>query len=62
MIQTLIKNDNYNGKFVAFKSFEDHFVVGKGITAQQARKEAEGKGLKDPVIAFVPIKGVSEIY
>jgi hypothetical protein len=35
MIQPLIKNDNYNGKFVAFKNFDDHCIVGEGITPQQ---------------------------
>ncbi|MBF0484723.1 MAG: hypothetical protein HQL25_08485 [Candidatus Omnitrophica bacterium] len=62
MIQTLIKNDNYSGKFVAFKDFEDHSIIGEGKTPQEAENAAEKKGFKNPVITFVPVKGMVEIY
>ena len=62
MIHTLLKNSNYNGKFVAFHSFEDHTVVGEGSTPQLALEKALKKGIKQPVITFVPIKGMIQIY
>jgi hypothetical protein len=58
MIQTLLRSNNYDGKFVAFKNFDDHSVVGEGLTPQEAAQKAQQKGCKDPVITFVPLKGV----
>jgi len=62
MIQTLFKKNNYSGKFVALKDFNDHTVIGEGSTAGQALEKALEKGIKNPVITFVPINGMVQIY
>lgn len=62
MIQTIINNGNFGGKYVAMKSFKDHTIIGNGSTPQEALKKAEEGGYKNPVITFVPIKDMVQIY
>lgn len=62
MIQTIINNGNFSGKYVAIKSFKDHAIIGDGSTPQEALKKAEEGGYKNPVITFVPVKGMAQIY
>lgn len=62
MVQTLIKNSSFNGKFVAFKNFNDHSIIGEGDTPQQALEKAAERGFINPVITFIPIKGMVQIY
>lgn len=62
MIKTLLKSSNYNGKYVAFKDFKDSSLVGEGTTPKEAYDQAIKKGSKNPVITFVPIKGMVQIY
>ena len=62
MIKTLIKNSNFNGKYVAMKAFSDHTVIGEGKTPQEAYEKASKKGYKAPVVTFIPIKGMVQIY
>ena len=62
MVQTLLKDNKCNGKFVAFKNFKDHAVIGEGNTPQQAYNKALEKGFTNPVITFVPAKDMVQIY
>lgn len=62
MIRTLLKTNNFNGKYVAMKDFSDYTVIADGITPQEAYDKALGKGYKDPVVTFVPIKDMVQIY
>ena len=62
MIQTLLKENSYNGKFVAFKDFNDHTVIGEGDTPLQALEKAAERGFVNPVVTFIPIKGMVQIY
>ena len=62
MIKTLLKNNDFNGKYVAMKSFSDHTVVADGDTPQETYAKAEKKGYKDSVVTFVPIKNMVQIY
>lgn len=62
MIKTLLKSNDHNGKYVAFKDFKDFAVIGEGATPQQAYEQAIKKGSKNPVVTFVPIKGMVQIY
>lgn len=62
MIRTLLKSNNYNGKYVAFKDFNDTSVMGEGNTPKEAYDQAVKKGSLNPVITFVPIKGMVQIY
>ncbi len=62
MIKTLLTSNNYNGKYVAFKDFGDSTVVGEGTTPQEAYEKAQKQGFKNPVVTFVPIKDMIQIY
>lgn len=62
MIKTLLKSSNYNGRYIAMKDFDDPAVIADGINPQEAYEKAIKKGLKNPVITFVPIKNMVQIY
>jgi len=62
MKNVLINTDKYNGLYVAMKSFDDHTIIGTGIDPRKALKDAEKKGIKDPVILYVPEEEVIHIY
>ncbi|MFH0732240.1 MAG: DUF5678 domain-containing protein [Candidatus Omnitrophota bacterium] len=62
MIRTLLTTNNYNGKYVAFKDFKDTTVIGEGMTPQEAYEQAIKHGSKNPVVTFIPIKGMVQIY
>jgi hypothetical protein len=62
MIQILTKNTKYDGKYVALKSFDKQVVIGKGSTPQEAYDKAISKGYSNPVITFIPAKGMVQIY
>ena len=60
--RVLIRDEKYQGQYVALKSFDDNTVVGSGKTLASALKNAEAHGEPHPVILFVPKKGVVQIY
>jgi len=60
----LLINDceKYSGKYVAKRSFQDLVVVSSGADPQEVVKEAKEKGVKDPVVFYVPEKDLVHIY
>lgn len=62
MVKTLMKSSAFNGKYVAMKNFSDHTVIGDGATPQEAYDKALKNGCKNPVVTFVPIKDMVQIY
>lgn len=62
MEQILAKGKQYSGKYVALKNFANPKVVSSGETPQEARNKALRKGIKRPVIIFVPEKTMVQIY
>ena len=62
MIQTLVQSNDFTGKYVAMKSFEDPSVVGYGDTPKKASDKARDNGFEEPVIAFLPAYGTVQIY
>ena len=62
MERLLVNTDEYNGRYVALKSFEDHSVVGVGDDPESAIKDARSKGIDDPVLVYVPEKDTVHIY
>ena len=62
MVQTLVKNKKYIGKYVAMEDFGKPKVVGAGSTPTAAYKTAVSKGYNTPVIAFVPANDMVQIY
>ena len=62
MVQTLLKTKDYGGKYVALKNFKSHTVVASGTNPNDVYKKALDAGCKDPVITYVPVKGMVQIY
>ncbi len=62
MIKTLLKSNNLNGRYVAMKDFGDNTVISDGATPQEAYKKAHKKGHSNPVVTFIPIDGMVQIY
>ena len=62
MEKVLVDTDEYNGLYVAMKSFDDHTIIGAGHDPHKALKDAEKKGVKDPVILYIPEEDVIHIY
>lgn len=58
----LINTDEYNGRYVAIRSFDDNTIVGVGDDPEKALRDAESKGYKDPVIVYIPEEDVIHIY
>ena len=60
--QILVKDKKYRGKYVAMNSFSDGKVVASGKEPAEVFQRAENKGVKSPVIVFVPEKNLTHIY
>ena len=60
-VTTLIKDgEKYGGNYVATRSFKDRSVVSYGTDPLKVFDEAKKKGVKDPVVIYVPKKGFPE--
>ena len=62
MENTLIKDEKFNGRFVALKSFDDKTVIVDGKSPSEVLEKATQKGHMDPVILFVPLRNMVQIY
>jgi len=62
MENLLVNTNEYNGRYVALKSFEDHSVVGVGDDPESALQDARAKGVEDPVLVYIPAADTSQIY
>jgi hypothetical protein len=62
MEQTLIKERKYNGRYVALKDFDDHVVIADGTDPKEVYELAVKKGCPDPVLLYVPVKDMVQIY
>lgn len=60
--QILVSGKKYRGKYVALNSFNSQKVVASGVEPVDVVKKAEEKGVKSPVIVFVPEKKLTHIY
>ena len=62
METVLVNTNEYDGRYVAMKSFDDHTIVGVGDDPEAALNDAISKGYKNPVLLYVPEKEVVHIY
>lgn len=61
--QVLVKNsEKYGGKYIATRSFTDKNVVICSSSIAKVYKEAQIKGIEDPVVFYVPKKGMVHVY
>lgn len=57
-IKPIIENaDNYEGKWVATRSFSDRNVIASGDDVGEVHKEAKKLGVDEPVIVYIPPAG-----
>lgn len=59
---TTTNAEQYDGQYVAVKSFSDREVVSYGKQPVDVLKDAKEKGYSDPVLIFIPEKGMTHIY
>ncbi len=62
MEKILVTTEEFNGRYVAMKSFDDNTIVGVGDDPNEALKDAEVNGFKKPVLLYVPEKDTVHIY
>lgn len=62
MEKILVSTDEFNGRYVAMKSFDDNTIVGVGDDPEKALNEAEAKGFKNPILLYIPEKDIVHIY
>jgi len=58
----IVNGKKYIGKFVAMASFNKRTVVASGKDPVNVMNKAEEKGYRDPLVIFVPPKGVVNVY
>jgi Family of unknown function (DUF5678) len=59
----LVKDgEKYSGKYVATRSFKDKAAVCSGKDLVDVLNRAKAKGVKDPVVFYVPEKDMVHIY
>ena len=61
--RVLVKNgDKYGGMYVATRAFGDTEVITSGNSPLEVKDKATKKGVDDPVIFYIPPKGMVSIY
>jgi len=59
---TLVADGQYEGQYVALKSFQDSTVVASGLEPADVLSVAESKGFFDPVVMFIPQSNMTHVY
>lgn len=64
MDQTFINSDTvcYGGQYIALRAFNDPIVIAHGLEPKVVYEKAVSSGCSEPVIAFVPPKGIVQVY
>ncbi len=62
MDNILVKEEKYNGRYVALKDFNDSTIISDGRDPKEAFENAVKKGVLEPVILYIPVKGMVQIY
>lgn len=64
MQATILLKDGskYDGKYVATRSFKNNEVLSSGSDPAKVFNNAKKKGARNPVIFYVPKKGMVHIY
>jgi len=62
MDNILVKEEKYHGRYVALKDFNDSTIISDGKDPKEAFENAVKKGVLEPVILYIPVKGMVQIY
>ncbi len=58
----LVRDEKYEGKYVAFRSVSDHTVIAEGQTPESVLESAKKNGYDHPMVLYVPNKDISCCY
>lgn len=58
----LVKDEKYEGKYVAMKSILDQEVVSYGDNPVDVVNEAKQQGFDSPLLAYVPPKNIGFVF
>ncbi len=61
MEQVLIKEQKFEGKYVALQDIDHPSPIADGISPDEVYKAAVQKGFVDPLILYVPLHGMVQI-
>lgn len=62
MGNTLLKDKKFNGRYVALKNFNEKTIIADGKDLNEVYFKAAQKGCDEPVVLFVPVKDMVQIY
>lgn len=62
MLHVLINGSKHSGKYVAIEDFGSKKVIADGESPDKVYSEAVDKGYDNPVVFFVPLKDMVQIY
>ena len=62
MEQVLIKEQKFEGKYVALQDIDHPLPIADGKSPDEVYNAAVKKGFTDPLILYVPLHGMAQIY
>ena len=62
MEQILIKEKKFEGRYVALQDIDHPSPVADGKSPEEVYESAVKKGFSDPLILYVPLHGMVQIY
>lgn len=62
MSEVLLKDAEYEGRYVAIRDFDDPVVIADDKNPDKVYLKAAKRGVLNPVVFYVPIKGMVHIY
>jgi hypothetical protein len=62
MVKVLLKDAKYEGRYVAVRDFDETVVISDGSNFSEAYNKAVKKGVRNPVVFYVPVSGRVYIY
>ena len=62
MDNALFKDEKFNGKYVVIRDFSNSEIITSGDDPKAIYEEAQKKGIKEPLLIFVPNKNMVQIY
>ncbi len=62
MDQVLIKEKKFEGRYVALEDIDHPLPIADGNNTDEVYESAVKKGFTDPLILYVPLHGMVQIY
>jgi len=62
MEQVLIKEKKFEGRYVALEDIDHPLPIADGNSPDEVYESAIKKGFADPLILYVPLHGMVQIY